>query len=55
MDMHIRQMLGASTTRMASPYANRFMDKEERTVILTFLHLICFWKHNIHEYNQPHY
>ena len=31
-------------TRMAPPYANVFMGKEERTIILTFLHLIYFWK-----------
>ena len=29
---------------MAPPYANLFMGKEERTIILTFLHLIYFWK-----------
>ena len=27
-----------------SPYANLFMGKEERTIILTFLHSIYFWK-----------
>ena len=31
-------------TRMGLPYANLFMSKEERTIILTFLHLIYFWK-----------
>ena len=30
--------------RMAPPYANFFMGKEERTIILTFLHLVYFWK-----------
>ena len=37
--------LGTSmSTRMATPYANLFMGKEERTIILTFLHLMHFWK-----------
>ena len=31
-------------TRMGPPYANLFMGKEERTTILTFIHLIHFWK-----------
>ena len=45
MDTHIHQILGTSMgTRMAPPYANLFMGKEERTIILTFLHLIYFWK-----------
>ena len=56
MDTYIQQILGTSIrTRMASPYANLFMEKEERNIILTFLHLICFCKRNIHEYNQFHY
>ena len=43
MDPHIHQILGTSMeTRMAPPYANLFMGKEERTIILTFLHLIYF-------------
>ena len=29
---------------MAPPYANLFMGREERTIILTFFHLIYFWK-----------
>ena len=29
---------------MSPPYANLFMGKEERTIILTFLHLMYFWK-----------
>ena len=45
MDTHINQILGTSMgTRMAPPYANLFMGKEERTIILTFLLLIYFWK-----------
>ena len=45
MDTYIHQILGTSIgTRMAPPYANLFMEKEERTIILTFLHLIYFWK-----------
>ena len=45
MDTHIYQILGISMeTRMASPYTNLFMGKEERTIILTFLHLIYFCK-----------
>ena len=48
MDTHIHQVHGTSMgTRMAPPYANLFMGKEERTIILTFLHLIYFWKHFI--------
>ena len=44
-DTHINQILGISMgTRMAPRYANLFMGKKERTIILTFLHLICFWK-----------
>ena len=42
---HIHQTLGTSMgTRMAPPYANLFMGKEEHTIILTSLHLIYFWK-----------
>ena len=45
MDTYIHQILGTSMgTRMAPPYANLFMGKEECTIILTFLHLIYFWK-----------
>ena len=45
MDTHIHQILGTSMgTRMAPPYANLFMGKEEHTIIPTFLHLIYFWK-----------
>ena len=45
MDTHIHQVRGTSMgTRMAPPYANLFMGKEERNIILTFLHLIYFWK-----------
>ena len=45
MDMHIHQILGTSMwTRMTPPYANLFQGKEERTKILTFFHLIYFWK-----------
>ena len=48
MDTHIHQVRGTSMgTRMAPPYANLFMGKEERNIILTFLHLIYFWKHFI--------
>ena len=48
MDTQINQILGTSMgTRMAPPYASLFMGKEERTIILTFLHLIYFWKHFI--------
>ena len=44
MDTHIHQILGTSMgTRMVPPYTNLFMGKEERTIILTSLHLI-FWK-----------
>ena len=31
-------------TRMAPPYVNLFIGKEERPIILAFLHLIYFWK-----------
>ena len=34
---------------MAPPYVNLFMGREERTIILTFLHLIYFWKHFIYD------
>ena len=45
MDTRIHQVLGTPIgTRMAPPYANLFMGKEERTIILTFLLLIYFWK-----------
>ena len=46
MDMHIHQILGTSMgIRVAPPpYANLFMGKEERIIILTFLHLIYFWE-----------
>ena len=45
MDTHIHQIQGTSIgARMASPYANFFMGKEESTIILTFLNLIYFWK-----------
>ena len=45
MNAHMHQILGTSMgTKIAPPYANLFMDKEERTIILTFLHLIYFWK-----------
>ena len=48
MDMHIHQIVGTSIgTRMVSPYPNLFMGmifKEEGMIILTFLHLIYFWK-----------
>ena len=45
MDTHIHQILDTSMgTRMAPPYANLLMRKEERAIILTFLHLIYFWK-----------
>ena len=45
MNMHIHQICGISMgTRMATPYANLFIGKEERTIILNFLHLIYFWK-----------
>ena len=45
MNTHIHQVRGTSMgTRMAPPYVNLFMGKEERNIILTFLHLIYFWK-----------
>ena len=49
MDMHMHQIIGTSMggTRMTPPYANLFMDKEERTIILTFLYFIYFWKRSI--------
>ena len=41
METHIHQVLCTSMgTRMATPYANLFMSKEECTIILTFLPLI---------------
>ena len=48
-DTHIRQILGSSMKTIMpppppSPYANLFMEKEECTIILTFLRLIYFWK-----------
>ena len=45
MDTDIHQILGTSMgTRMAPPYANLFIGKEECTIILTFLHIIYFCK-----------
>ena len=45
MDMYIHQILGTSMgTRMSPPYVNLFMGKEERPIILAFLHVIYFWK-----------
>ena len=45
MNTHIHQILGTSMgTRMAPPYINLFMGKEELTINLTFLHLIHFMK-----------
>ena len=49
MDTHIHQIFRTSigTTMpgwLPSPHANLFMGREERSIILTFLHLICFWK-----------
>ena len=35
--------------KMALPYANRFMSKEELTIILAFFYLIYFWKRFIDE------
>ena len=43
MDTHMHPATSMGT-RTAPPYANLFMGKEERTIILTFLHLIYFWK-----------
>ena len=34
---------------MAPPYANLFLGKEERTIILSYLHLIYIWKRFIDE------
>ena len=43
--MYIHQILGTSMgTRMVPLSANLFMVKEERTIILTFLLLIYFYK-----------
>ena len=36
-------------TRMALPYGNLFMCKEERTIILAFPYLIYFGKHFIED------
>ena len=45
MEEHILQIAGTSMgTRMAPPYANLFMGKEERKTLLAFLHLIYLWK-----------
>ena len=45
MDTHVYQILSTSMgTRMPPPYVNLFMNKEERTIILAFFHLIYFWK-----------
>ena len=45
MDTHIHQIFGTSMgTRIAPAYVDLFMSKEERTIILTFLRLIYFWK-----------
>ena len=50
MDTHIHQILGMPMgTRMALPYANLFLGKEERNIILSYLHLICIWKRFIDE------
>ena len=44
-DTHINQIIGTYMgSMMAPPYGNLFMGKEERTIILTFLHLIYFGK-----------
>ena len=48
MDTHIHQILSTSIEiRMAPPIPIFFMSKEERSIILAFLHLILFWKHFI--------
>ena len=45
MDTHIHQILDTGMeTRMTPPYANLFMGKDKHTIILTFLHLMYFWK-----------
>ena len=45
MDRHIHQTLSTSTeTRVAIPYVNLFMGKEERTIILAFIYLVYFWE-----------
>ena len=31
-------------TRVAIPYVNLFMGKEERTIILAFIYLVYFWE-----------
>ena len=50
MDAHIHQILSTSTgTRMAPRYDNLFMGKEKSTTILTFFHLIYFWKRLIND------
>ena len=44
-DTHIHLILGTSMgTKIAARYVNLLMGKEERTIILAFLHLIYFWK-----------
>ena len=45
MGTHMHQIFGTSmATRMAPSYANLFIGKKERTIILTSFHLIFFWK-----------
>ena len=45
MKRHIHQILSTSMgTRMAPSFANLFIGKEERTIMLAFFHLIYFWK-----------
>ena len=45
MNNHVHQILGTSMgTRRTPWYTSLYMGKEERTIILTFLHLIYFWK-----------
>ena len=47
---HIHQILGTSMgTKMAPPYPNLFMGKEECTITLTFLQIIYFWKRFIND------